>query len=81
MTQMIVGSEPSNAIQELTFDEIECVDGALSDLAKGAIYIGVGAAAVAAAPVLGAGAVATFGIALAGRVLVAGGAALVASSR
>jgi len=68
-------------IQELSLDEIDAVGGALSNLERGLIYAGIGAAAVAAAPVLGAGAVATFGIALAGRALMIGGGALIVSSR
>lgn len=63
----------STGIQELTLDEIENVDGGMSNVAKGMIYIGIGLAAVALAPELGAGAVAAVGIRLAGSVLVTGG--------
>lgn len=67
-------------IQELSLDEIEEVQGALSNFERGLIYVGIGAAAIAAAPVLGGAAAATFGITLGGRVLMAGGGLLLFSS-
>lgn len=69
----------SMGVMELSASEIDQIEGGLSNTAKGLIFVGIGAAAVAAAPILGAGAVATFGIALGGRILVAGGGLLLVS--
>jgi hypothetical protein len=65
--------EPNSKIRELNTDEIAMVSGGMSAFAWNVIYVGIGIAAIAAAPELGLGAVAAIGFRAAGGVLVSGG--------